>query len=693
MSNGWYKITDFTPDNDGTWCTEWAVAGAYTIAYPFKEFKVGGGVTADIDGKVDVIDEYHDVPAQDAAANAQINEVVGNKTDTVGGDSLVSLAKLIKAKTDNLPADPADDSDLDAAISIIDEFHDVPAQDAAANAQINEVVGNKTDTVGGDSLVSIAKQIKAKTDNLPADPADDSDIDAAIAVIDEFHDVPAQDAAANAQINEVIGNKTDTVGGDSLVSLAKLIKAKTDNLPADPADDSDLDASIATLQTAVSAIQNNTRFTAAVPTYMTKPDAGDEPVRMSSNLYDTDGNMEDPVNSEILVRVFQDDGTQLNALLYKENALTNNLDNPTDDASFPNASGWRAMEREAAGRYFLFYKVGNAATEETLTVEFGWDEGGNDNFQSRSTEVADVHGDLAAILVDTGTTIPGTITTIDNEIAVIDAFHDVPAEDAADDVVMSDVVGKKSDTVAGTSLVSLVKVVDANVDTINGRVTANVATEAKQDVIDEYHDVPAQDAAANAQINEVVGNKTDTVAGTSLVSLVKVADANIDTILVDTAAIQPSVARITLHMDFWSNLQEEAQFGAADEANTIALPDVVVADLPAGCTVVRSIAMFMCRAIENTNVAVNAVDVGTGHIEVRDDSPSAWATAIDIPDNSFGLAASTREMGTVLIGDNDVTTPVDGNDTYNFQFDDIGADQDHLNFNDLQTGLRIYFKV
>jgi len=48
---------------------------------------------------------------------------------------------------------------------------------------------------------------------------------------------------------------------------------------------------------------------------------------------------------------------------------------------------------------------------------------------------------------------------------------------------------------------------------------ALLATVAKQDVIDGYHDVPAEDGAPDATIRDVVGKKTDTVAGTSLVSL------------------------------------------------------------------------------------------------------------------------------------------------------------------------------
>ena len=42
--------------------------------------------------------------------------------------------------------------------------------------------------------------------------------------------VPAQDSADNDNIADVIGNKTDTVAGDSIIALLKAIKAKTDTL-------------------------------------------------------------------------------------------------------------------------------------------------------------------------------------------------------------------------------------------------------------------------------------------------------------------------------------------------------------------------------------------------------------------------------------------------------------------------------
>lgn len=53
---------------------------------------------SDLDSEIDVITGYHAVPSQDSAANGQLRDVVGNKTDTVSGDSLVALMKDIVGK-------------------------------------------------------------------------------------------------------------------------------------------------------------------------------------------------------------------------------------------------------------------------------------------------------------------------------------------------------------------------------------------------------------------------------------------------------------------------------------------------------------------------------------------------------------------------------------------------------------------
>ena len=193
--------------------------------------------------------------------------------------------------------------------------------------------------------------------------------------------VPPADDTRNYYQEEVVGNKTDaavTTPGTTK-SLQAYAKGSLDNE--------------ATILAAVVAIQNNTRFTAAVPVTMEKPSAGNKAYNWLSNLYDTVGNLEDPDDSEIVILVTQGDGTPVTANLYKEVGMTNPLDNATDQANFPTASGWRAMEREDVGRYFLFYKVAFDETEEDLNVRFGWVEATVLNVQDRTTRVSDTFTD------------------------------------------------------------------------------------------------------------------------------------------------------------------------------------------------------------------------------------------------------------------------------------------------------------
>lgn len=97
----------------------------------------------------------------------------------------------IKSKTDNLPVDPADASDIAASFV---------------------TVNSKLDAID-DFVDTEVAAIKAKTDNLPSDPADASDI-----------------ASSFSTVNSTLATIASYI--DTEVSA---IKAKTDNLPASPA--------------------------------------------------------------------------------------------------------------------------------------------------------------------------------------------------------------------------------------------------------------------------------------------------------------------------------------------------------------------------------------------------------------------------------------------------------------------------
>ncbi len=66
-------------------------------------------------------------------------------------------------------------------------------------------------------------------------------------------------------------------------AVADATKAKTDNLPADPASEA-----------SVTAIQNNTRVRVIIPSTLERPDAASTAYQLDLYIYDTEGNMEAP---------------------------------------------------------------------------------------------------------------------------------------------------------------------------------------------------------------------------------------------------------------------------------------------------------------------------------------------------------------------------------------------------------------
>ena len=160
--------------------------------------------------------------------------------------------------------------------------------------------------------------------------------------------------------------------------------------------------------------------------------------------------------------------------------------------------------------------------------------------------------------------------------------------------------------------------------------------------------------------------------------------------------VQASVASLASMADFWSEPVEKVQVNAAGV--TLTLPGVAIERIPAGATVLRAIAMFKFRMVENTNAAANRLNgatvPGTSQvIQVRDDTPGDWTDAINLAGDQFSLEGQTREGGDVCIGSKDISGIVDGNDGYEFRWLLGKADLDFLNFNDVQMGIRIWYSL
>ncbi len=157
----------------------------------------------------------------------------------------------IKAKTDNLPADPADNSEILAAISAIpggsspgDIADAVRTELAPELARVDVAISTRNATAPDNSGIAA---IKAKTDSLPASPASEGNVsavgsavlavDAKVDVLPTLPEIEASTVLAKEATSAAIKAKTDTLENPDLSDLATSaeiaeVKKNTDLIPA-----------------------------------------------------------------------------------------------------------------------------------------------------------------------------------------------------------------------------------------------------------------------------------------------------------------------------------------------------------------------------------------------------------------------------------------------------------------------------
>jgi hypothetical protein len=249
----------------------------------------------------------------------------------------------------------------------------------AALADTNELQGDWTD---GGRLDAILDSVLADTATLGA-PAGASH---------------AADVAAVKTVVDTILVDTSTTLDDFIDTEVAAILADTATLgsPAGAshaADNAAIKAVVDGVATAVSAVQNNTRFVATVPPKLNRESAA---VAIKCFLYDTAGNMEDADSNEVFVKISQMDGSAVANRYYSNSGLSSAI-SAEGSGTF---SGYYQVPRSAAGLYSFFYKNDAAHTEENLIVEFGWVEGSSTIYQSRAMQISDA-ADLDDIVADT----------------------------------------------------------------------------------------------------------------------------------------------------------------------------------------------------------------------------------------------------------------------------------------------------
>jgi len=166
-------------------------------------------------------------------------------TDSAALASVATETRLAELDAANIPADIAA----------------VKAETALIVADTDEIQGKLPDNKIMGSGVTTNKDdeidaIKAKTDNLPADPASDTNVNANETKIDA---VKVDTAAILIDTNEVQGKlPTDNIMGSAVLTSKDdeidAIKTKTDNLPTDPASETNVNAN----ETKIDAVKVDT---------------------------------------------------------------------------------------------------------------------------------------------------------------------------------------------------------------------------------------------------------------------------------------------------------------------------------------------------------------------------------------------------------------------------------------------------
>jgi len=158
------------------------------------------------------------------------------------------------------------------------------------------------------------------------------------------------------------------------------------------------------------------------------------------------------------------------------------------------------------------------------------------------------------------------------------------------------------------------------------------------------------------------------------------------------SAIQDAVGRQRNIFTWWSNTQETVTLTTC--AGVVALPNVVVTDLPDDAIVTHATVWFAYGEIEDTSNALNDLNAACGvDIQIKE-AASSFIAAINLVDQQFQVKARGRRGSDAVPGDVDVGSEIENNinSTYNFQFASVTATGDNLIFRDVQIGLQIMWQ-
>ncbi len=174
---------------------------------------------------------------------------------------------------------------------------------------------------------------------------------------------------------------------------------------------------------------------------------------------------------------------------------------------------------------------------------------------------------------------------------------------------------------------------------------------------------------------------------------------NLPTDPADQSDLETILARKSPFVDFWAHPAAD-KITIDSSAADIAFPDIVVAGLPSGLTLVRVVFILAIANLKDTSAADNYINAASKSIRVKI-STGAWGTddiiALTLDNQALYTKASAERGGPVLIGP-DIKATVTGNGTWNVQSDEAARGDalvslgDDLELYDVSVGLRYFFQ-
>lgn len=158
------------------------------------------------------------------------------------------------------------------------------------------------------------------------------------------------------------------------------------------------------LETAIGQIQNNTRFTATMPSQMVILQTGAKSYRVWVALFDTAGNLEDPDSNQITVSIQNDAGANRNDYLVGS-----------------VASAAVDMTRDSLGVYYIDVDIPDTAVEEQNIYFFDYLENAVALRQVRTTSLIQEVNASGLALEATSQNIKTTVDTMAPQVADIQA--------------------------------------------------------------------------------------------------------------------------------------------------------------------------------------------------------------------------------------------------------------------------------